>query len=121
MLVITQIIEYDEKRLIVAGRMHDSQCDLFIDDEHKIVEVLLVEMMGQTAECLYRIAKRDRKSRGFLVRLDQVKFTRRVFRNETVITEAELTKVFGKYVSAKCRSYVDGGLIASADITHYYT
>src|SRR5690554_6259033 len=121
MLVLDQIIEYDEKKIIVAEKIDDRRYALFLDGENKVGEVLTLEMLGQAAECLYRLAKGNRKDRGYLVFLHGVKFRRRVSINETVIIEAELTREFGKYVSAEGRSYVDGELIVSARFTHYYS
>jgi 3-hydroxyacyl-[acyl-carrier-protein] dehydratase len=82
---------------------------------------LLVEALGQVAAlCVRREpvgSPRERRPRGYLVRIDQCRFDRGVHAGDTVILSAHLLSGYGPLHKFEARGEVAGGMVVQASIT----
>lgn len=77
--------------------------------------VFIIESMAQVGGLMF-----SKRKKGFLVAVDNAKFTEFVTPGDRLMTEATLMKEFGKYAKVAVTGKVEEKIVAKAEVTYYF-
>lgn len=117
-LMVDRVLEHEPDRRIKGIKLVTINEPYFaghFPDEPVMPGVMIVEAMTQTAGLIYSDAES-----GYLVALNNVKFTRFVTPGDVLVIEAEALERVGPFAKARVRATVDGQEVSRAEISYKF-
>jgi beta-hydroxyacyl-ACP dehydratase FabZ len=119
MLLVDRVIELDEKHAIGLKNITGSDAALLghFDDDPIYPGVLLLEAMSQAGGLIFSVNDKSRR-RGYLAKIDKVRFLKLVRPGDQLILHANAVHSIGTMARVRTSSFVNSECVAEAEITY---
>lgn len=122
-LLVDRVLSVNEEEIVAVKNVTgtDRCLEGHFPDEPLFPGALLVEAMSQVGGLLFLFAKGDHNpSRGYLAKVDHVKFKRFVRPGDQIVFRANTPRSFGRMSRVNVTASVDNTAVGEGEITYYF-